>query len=85
MIGLALSLAFPSVPVGIFVLCVMAGVITCALGAPLTAILLVLIVSSTDPNMTALVALSSVVALMIGFEVRQVREKRAAGTVQVPQ
>jgi H+/Cl- antiporter ClcA len=84
MIGLALSLAFPSVPVGIFVLCIMAGVTTCALGAPLTAILLVVIISMANQNMTALLALSAVVALLVGFSIRQIREKRAAGKAEVP-
>ena len=79
MIGLALSLAFPTVPVGIFVLCIMAAVVTLALGAPLTAILLVIVIASANPNMSALLVLSSVVALILGITVRQTREKRAAG------
>jgi len=79
MIGLALSLAFPTVPVGIFVLCTMAAVVTLALGAPLTAILLVIVIASANPNMSALLVLSSVVALILGITVRQTREKRAAG------
>jgi H+/Cl- antiporter ClcA len=79
MIGLALSLVFPTVPVGIFVLCTMGAVITLALGAPLTAILLVIVIASTNPNMSALIVLSSVVALIIGITVRQNRERRIAG------
>jgi H+/Cl- antiporter ClcA len=79
MIGLALSLIFPTVPVGIFVLCTMAAVVTLALGAPLTAILLVIVIASANPNMSALLVLSSVVALILGITVRQIREKRVAG------
>jgi H+/Cl- antiporter ClcA len=79
MIGLALSLIFPTVPVGIFVLCTMAAVVTLALGAPLTAILLVIVIASANPNMSALLVLSSVVALILGITIRQTREKRAAG------
>ena len=79
MIGLALSLVFPTVPVGIFVLCTMAAVVTLALGAPLTAILLVIVIASANPNMSALLVLSSVVALILGITVRQIREKRVAG------
>jgi H+/Cl- antiporter ClcA len=79
MIGLALSLIFPTVPVGIFVLCTMAAVVTLALGAPLTAILLVIVIASANPNMSALLVLSSVVALILGITVRQMREKRVAG------
>jgi H+/Cl- antiporter ClcA len=78
MIGLALSLVFPTVPVGIFVLCTMAAVVTLALGAPLTAILLVIVISSANQNISALLVLSSVVALIIGITVRQIREKRTA-------
>jgi H+/Cl- antiporter ClcA len=78
MIGLALSLVFPGVPVAIFVLCLMAAVITLALGVPLTAILLVIIIGTTNQEMMALIVLSSVVALIMGMSVRQIREKRAA-------
>jgi len=84
MIGLALSLVFPGVPVGIFVLCIMAAVITLALGVPLTAILLVIVIGTTNQDMMALIVLSSVVALIIGMSVRQIREKRAAGKTAVP-
>jgi H+/Cl- antiporter ClcA len=84
MIGLALSLVFPSVPVGIFVLCIMAAVITLALGVPLTAILLVIVIGTTNQDMMALIVLSSVVALIMGMSVRQIREKRAAGKAAVP-
>jgi len=83
MIGLALSLVFPSVPVGIFVLCIMAAVITLALGVPLTAILLVIVIGTTNQDMMALIVLSSVVALIMGMSVRQIREKRAAGKAAV--
>jgi H+/Cl- antiporter ClcA len=82
MIGLALSLVFPEVPVGIFVLCIMAAVVTVALGAPLTAILLVVVISPANQNMAGLFAVSSVVALIIGIAIRKKREKRAAGTTE---
>ena len=83
MIGLALSLVFPGVPVGIFVLCIMAAVVTVALGAPLTAILLVWVICPANQNMAALFAVSAVVALIIGIAIRQKREKRAAGKTEV--
>ena len=83
MIGLALSLVFPTVPVGIFVLCTMAAVVTLALGAPLTAILLVIVIASANQYMSALLVLSSVVALILGITVRQIREKRAAGKAEL--
>lgn len=80
MIGLALSLVFPGIPAGIFVLCILAAVVTLALGAPLTAILLAAVMSAADQNLTILFIISSVVALMIGIAVRQLRESRGAGS-----
>jgi H+/Cl- antiporter ClcA len=84
MVGLSLSLVFPEVPSGIFVLCILAAVVTLALGAPLTAILLVAVMSAANQNMTVLFVISSAVALIIGVEVRQIREKRAAGLAAGP-
>jgi H+/Cl- antiporter ClcA len=81
MIGLSLSMTFPGVPTGIFVLCLMAAVVTLSLGAPLTAILLIVVIGTTNPNMTALLVVSAVVAMLIGMGLREIREKRAAGTV----
>jgi H+/Cl- antiporter ClcA len=78
MTGLALRLVFPTVPVGIFVLCTISAVVTLALGAPLTAILLVIVIASANQNISALLVLSSVVALILGIIVRQRREKRVA-------
>jgi H+/gluconate symporter-like permease len=44
----------------------------------LTAILLVIVIGTTNQEMMALIVLSSVVALIMGMSVRQIREKRAA-------
>ncbi len=77
MIGLALSLAFPGVPSGILVLCLMVAVVTLALGVPLTAILLVAVVGTADPNMTVLLVLSSAVALILGIIIREMKALRA--------
>jgi H+/Cl- antiporter ClcA len=77
MIGLALSLMLPGIPVGILVMCLEVAVITLALGVPLTAILLIVVIGNVDPNTLALLVLSSVVALMMGIGVRELREKRA--------
>lgn len=78
MIGLALSLMFPGTPVGIFVCCLEVAVITLALGVPLTAILLIAVLSSVNQNLLALLVVSAVVAMILGFIVREFREKRAA-------
>ncbi len=76
MVGLALSLMFPEVPVGIFVLCLEVAVITLALGVPLTAILLVGVISSVNQDMLALLVISAVVSMVLGFSLREYREKQ---------
>jgi len=77
MVGLALSLAFPGVPVGIFVLCVEAAAISLALGAPLTAILLVFVVSVPTPAMGALIVTSAITALILGTMMKELMARRA--------
>jgi len=76
MVGLALSLAFPGVPVGIFVLCIEAATIAFALGAPLTAILLIIVLSNPSPYLAALVVTSAVTALVFGALIKPVMERR---------
>jgi H+/Cl- antiporter ClcA len=80
MIGLALSLMFPGIPVGIFVMCLEVAVITLALGVPLTAILLIMVISSTNQYMTSLLVISAVVAMVLGIALRELREKREVNT-----
>ena len=83
MIGLALSLIFPAVPVSILVLCIEVAAITLALGAPLTSILLVAVVGSADPHMLALLVLSAVTAMILAQALKQAREKRSAGRGEI--
>jgi H+/Cl- antiporter ClcA len=83
MIGLALSLMFPGIPVGIFVCCLEVAVITLALGVPLTAILLIAVLSSVSQNLLALLVVSAVVAMVLGFAIRELREKRAGNDLVV--
>ena len=78
MVGLALSLAFPQYPVGLFVMCIEVAVITLALGAPLTAILLIIVVGTANQYTMALLVVSSVVSLIIGVGIREIRAKREA-------
>lgn len=59
-------------------MCLEVAVITMALGVPLTAILLIVVIGNTNQYMMALLVLSSVVALMMGIGLRELREKRAA-------
>jgi H+/Cl- antiporter ClcA len=77
MVGLALSLLFPSVPVAIFVLCIEAAAFALAMGAPLTAILLVLVVSNPGSAMMVLVVTSATTALILGSLLTQARARRA--------
>ncbi|MBP1929021.1 H+/Cl- antiporter ClcA [Methanolinea mesophila] len=84
MIGLALSLVFPGVPVSILVLCIEVAAITLALGAPLTAILLVAVVGAADPHTVALLALSAVTAMILMQALTRFREKRGAGGEEAP-
>jgi len=81
MTGLALSVVFPSVPVSIFVLCIEAAAIALALGAPLTAILLVVVVSSPNQNLTVLIVTSAVTAMIISVGLRDLKARRTAGSV----
>ncbi|MDD1708051.1 MAG: chloride channel protein, partial [Methanoregulaceae archaeon] len=76
MVGLALSLAIPGIPVGIFVLCIEAATIAFALGAPLTAILLIIVLSNPSPYLAALVVTSAVTALVFGALIKPVMERR---------
>ncbi|HQA80202.1 MAG TPA: hypothetical protein PLV96_05345, partial [Methanoregulaceae archaeon] len=64
------------IPVGIFVLCVEAATIAFALGAPLTAILLVVVVSNPSPYLAALIVTSVATALVLGALLKPIMEQR---------
>jgi hypothetical protein len=66
MLGLALHLVFPAVPMSILVLCIEAPAVALALNAPLTAILLVAVIGTFDTDTVALMVLSTVVGLLVG-------------------
>jgi len=52
-----------------------------ALGAPLTAILLVVVIGTADANEVALLVLSSLVALIVGESIkRMMAQRRARGS-----
>jgi hypothetical protein len=81
MIALALNLAFPGVPLCILVMCIETAAITLALGAPLTAILLVAVVGTANPYMLSLLTLSAVTAMILSLAFTKKKEKRSnAGT-----
>ncbi|MDG6258194.1 MAG: chloride channel protein [Methanomicrobiaceae archaeon] len=73
MIGLAVNLVFPGVPVAICVMCIEAAAFALALGAPLTAILLVVVIGTADPAMTVLLVLSAVTAMILGEGIKRRR------------
>jgi len=68
LVGLALNLLFPTVPVGVFVLCIEAGAFAVALGAPLTAILTVALVGMADQDTIVLLVVSVATALLLSAE-----------------
>jgi H+/Cl- antiporter ClcA len=78
MIALALHLVFTSVPLSILVLCIEGPAIALALSAPLTAILLVVVIGTAGPNEIALIVVATVVGLLIGTAARALMARRAA-------
>ena len=79
MVAMALSLLFPAIPVSILVLCIEAAAVSLLLNAPLAAILLVAVVGTADPYMIALLCLSTVTSMFVGFGVKRLMAGRAAG------
>jgi prepilin signal peptidase PulO-like enzyme (type II secretory pathway) len=77
MFGLAANLLFPAVPVSICVLCIEVAALTLASGAPLTMILLVAVVGTADTYTTALLVLSSALALIVGVVIKERQAQRA--------
>jgi H+/Cl- antiporter ClcA len=71
MLGLALNLVFPSVPTSLLVTCLEGPAVAMALGAPLTAVILVSVVGTSGADALALVVLSTVVGLLTGSAVKQ--------------
>jgi H+/Cl- antiporter ClcA len=78
MLGLALALVFPGVPLSILVLCIEGPAVGLALGAPLTAIVLVLIGGNSSPDTMALIVLSTAVGVLVGGTLKRVIAKRFA-------
>ncbi len=85
MIGLALHLVFPDAPLGVLVMCIEGPAIAVALSAPLTAILLVAVIGTADPDTLALIVLSTVVGMLIGNRFKEeVARRRLARAAPVP-
>jgi uncharacterized membrane protein YfcA len=62
----------------------MAAVIALAPGVPLIVVPLVIVIGTTPQDMMALIVLLSVVTLIFGMAVRQIRENRTAWKTAVP-
>lgn len=80
MLGLALHLVFTDVPQSVLVMCIQGPAIAVALGAPLTAIVLVLIVGNSSPDTMALTTLSTAVGVLIIGALRRARARRTRAT-----
>jgi H+/Cl- antiporter ClcA len=80
LVGLALNLLVPGVPAAVFVLCIMAGALAVAMGIPLTAVLLVALLSGADQDMIVLLVLSIATALLLSAEVMKRVAARGVGT-----
>jgi H+/Cl- antiporter ClcA len=80
MIALALSLIFPGIPLSILVLCIEAGALALALGAPLTAILLVAVVGTADQYMIVLLVISAITAVILSEEAKRIMARNGRTT-----
>lgn len=78
LIGLALNLLVPGVPAAVFVLCIEAGALAVAMGIPLTAILLVALLSGADQDMIVLLVISISTGLLLSAEAMKRIEARRA-------
>jgi H+/Cl- antiporter ClcA len=80
MVALALHLLFPSVPMSILVLCIEVSALALALSAPLTAIVLVTVIATANPDTVALIVLSMVIGLLVGSAAKEAMARRAGAT-----
>jgi H+/Cl- antiporter ClcA len=78
MFALAINILIPSVPIAICVISIEGAALSLALGAPLTAILLVATIATSNPYEVALIALAAVVGLFMGAIVKTLMAQRAA-------
>ncbi|MGA7075814.1 MAG: chloride channel protein [Halobacteriota archaeon] len=77
-IALAISLLFPSVPVGLLVSCIVAAAITVGLGAPFAAILLTVTVVTSTTYEIGYIGLATATALIIGAAFKERIDRRGA-------
>ena len=80
LVGLAISLVAPGVPLAVLVMCPAVGVITLLLRAPLTAILLVSVMVSAGASATmiGLITVAAATSLGVGMVLQRAQAQRAA-------
>jgi H+/Cl- antiporter ClcA len=78
MVAYAIGLLFPGIPISILVTSIEASAFTLALGAPLTAILLVAIVNTTNPYATAIIVLATVTGIIVSFGLKRLIGQHSA-------
>jgi H+/Cl- antiporter ClcA len=84
MVGLAISLLAPLVPLAILISCIQAGVLVLVLKSPLTTILLVTVVARAGPQLIGLVTVATVTAMLVGEAVKALQARRAAAPAAAP-
>jgi len=82
MVGLAISLLAPQVPLSILIACLEVAVTTLLLRAPLTSILLVGLLARAGSGLLGLITVSAVTAMLLGRALQSAREQRAANNAQ---
>jgi len=82
MVGLAISLLAPQVPLSILIACLEVAVTTLLLRAPLTSILLVGLLARAGSGLLGLITVSAVTAMLLGRALQNAREQRAANNAQ---
>lgn len=78
MAALAVSLLFPSVPIALLFTCIVAATIALVLGAPLAAILLTVVIATSNTYELGYISLATATALVIGAAIRQRMAQRPA-------
>ncbi|MFN8482351.1 MAG: chloride channel protein [Anaerolineae bacterium] len=79
MMGLAISLLVPGMPLSILITCLEVAVVTLILKAPLTSILLVSVVARAGADLVGLITVAAVTAMIVGQVFQMLRAQRAAG------
>ena len=80
MVGLAVNLLLPGIPLAIVIPCLEVAVVTLLLRAPLTSIMLVAVVTLVTSTMLGLITVSAVTSMIAGIVLRELLERRGSRT-----